>query len=351
MGQPQNPTRQEGDPTGWRRLRALLASASTLVACGAASAVIFHLNHSDYIRWYVKNGSTIALVMSIVSLAIDLDLMPGLISARVDVFVRTCVNLIELPAGIWLSAVVPSSISRFYMPSNTSSWTGSSPPAGKASEQSASETAPHQDPTAALWLLLVESQDSHEVLHRLRVLGAYQKTDGRPEFFALGGPWRAGMVLTGSHAWVTNDGQLRLTVTDRDGKEHVVVPDFSRGSRSFAPGPGRRVSGGKFFADILATPMVYVVAIVVVVALFAWFVVLAPLQYLTFLICGSLMRAIQDQELSAFYDPAKDRVRPHWTGRPLPKNVTETRLRRHPVTTTLAVSSLCLWLLSTFLKL
>jgi len=78
-------------------------------------------------------------------------------------------------------------------------------------------------------------------------------------------------------------------------------------------------------------------------------VILAPLQYLTFLVCGAPLRVIQRQELTAVYDPEADRVRAHWTRRPVPENVAEAQLRQRPVTSTLAVSSLILWLLSLLL--
>jgi hypothetical protein len=327
----------------------VLAFALTLAVCGVGSAAVFRLNQLDYVRWYIENGSVIALVMSIVSLTVELDRMPGLVSARVDVFVRTGLRLITLPWVAWLPALVPSSVARLYMPAPTSSWTGPEEQ-GPTDDEARRASVPHRDPTSARRLLLVAGRDSDEVLYRLTVMGAYEKDDGRPQFAVLGGPWETLQVLTGVSAWMTDAGELRLTATDRDGGEHVVVPDFAaRASLPVVPGPARRVSLGHLLGDLAAMPVVVVLVAVVMTAVLAWFVVLAPLQYLTFLVCGAPARVLQGQELTAVYDPAANQVRAHWTGRPVPQNLAEAQLRQRPVTTTLAVSSLILWLLSMLL--
>jgi hypothetical protein len=348
MNRPDDRARPQSQAGDQARPVAVLSSALTLAVCGVGSAMVFHLNHADYVRWYIKNGSVVALVMSIVSLTVELDSMPGLISARVDIFVRTGLRLIALPWVAWLPALVPSSFSRLYMPAPTSSWTGTEGE-GLTDGEGQRASVPHQHPASARRLLLVAGRDSDEVLYRLYVMGAYEENDGRPQFAVVGGPWKNFQVLTGSSAWVTDVGELRLTVTDRDGGEHVVVPDFSAPALPFVPGPGRRASLGQLLGNLAAMPVVAVLVAVVMAAVLTWFVVLAPLQYLTFLVCGAPVRVIQGQELTAVYDPAANRVQAHWTGRPVPENVAEAQLRRRPVTTTLAVSSLILWLLSVLL--
>jgi hypothetical protein len=327
----------------------VFAFALTLAACGVGSATVFRLNQVDYVRWYIENGSVVALVMSIMSLAVELDRMPGLVSARVDVFVRTGLRLIILPWVAWLPALVPSSFARLYVPASTSSWTGSEEQR-PIDDDGRRASVLHRDPTSARRLLLVAGRDSDEVLYRLTVMGAYEEDDGRPQFGVLGGPWDTFQVLTGVSAWVTDAGELRLTASDRDGGEHVVVPDFSaRASLPVVLGPGRRGSLGHLLGDLAAMPVVVVVVAVVMAAVLAWFVVLAPLQYLTFLVCGAPARVLHGQELTAVYDPAANQVRAHWTGRPVPQNLAEAQLRQRPVTTTLAVSSLVLWLLGMLL--
>jgi hypothetical protein len=347
MSQPDGRVPPQSQSGNQARPVAVLAFALTLAACGVGSATVFRLNQVDYVRWYIENGSVIALVMSIMSLAVELDRMPGLVSARVDVFVRTGLRLITLPWVAWLPALVASSMARLYMPAPTSSWTGSEEQ-GPTDDEGRRASVLHQNPTSARRLLLVAGRDSDEVLYRLTVMGAYEEDDGRPQFAVLGGPWETFQVLTGVSAWVTDAGELRLTATDRDGGEHVVVPDFSARA-SVVPGPGRRVSLGHMLGDLAAMPVVVVLVAVVMAAVLAWFVVLAPLQYLTFLVCGAPARVLQGQELTAVYDPAANQVRAHWTGRPVPQNLAEAQLRQRPVTTTLAISSLILWLLSVLL--
>jgi hypothetical protein len=135
-------------------------------------------------------------------------------------------------------------------------------------------------------------------------MGAYEQDDGRPQFAVLGGPWETFQVLTGLSAWLTEAGELRLTVADRDGGEYVVVPDFS--APRLLPvvlGPARRASVGAFLGSLVALPVVVVLVVVIMAAVLAWFIVLAPLQYVTFLVCGAPVRVIQGQELTAVNDP------------------------------------------------
>ena len=108
---------------------------------------------------------------------------------------------------------------------------------------------PHEDPTRAQVLLIVAGPDSDEVLHHVRVIGAYQDEDGRPWFYAFGAEWPA-QVLKGMAAWVTGDSELRLTVADRDGTEYVVVPKRLRSPSSVAFGPAESLGCGQMLSDL-----------------------------------------------------------------------------------------------------
>jgi hypothetical protein len=148
MDGPDDDERPLGRSRDGARFLDVVASALTLAVCGLGSAVVFRLYHADYVLWYLENGSVVALVMSIVSLTVELDRMPGLISARVDVFVRTCLRLIALPWVAWLPALVPSSIFRLYLPAETSSWTGTEGE-GFSGVEAPRASPPHRDPTSA----------------------------------------------------------------------------------------------------------------------------------------------------------------------------------------------------------
>jgi hypothetical protein len=77
-----------------RQLRSAALAMILLIFFSWASWEIFRHQNSDYIKWYVQNGSTIALIMGLVSLAIDLDRLPGLISLRPDIFIATAVKVV-----------------------------------------------------------------------------------------------------------------------------------------------------------------------------------------------------------------------------------------------------------------
>jgi len=148
MNEPDDRVRPQSQSGDQARPMAVLAAGLTLAGCGAASAMIFRLNHVGYVRWYIDNGSVVALVMSIASLTLALDSLPGLISARVDVFVRTGLRLVALPAVAWLPALVPSSFLRLYVPAPTSSWTGAQGE-GLTGGEGRRASAPHQHPASA----------------------------------------------------------------------------------------------------------------------------------------------------------------------------------------------------------
>ena len=63
---------------GWIMLAVLVAAAS----------LIFRAFDSNYLRWYIDNGSTIALATAFLTLVIELEYYEGLISAHPLVYLR-----------------------------------------------------------------------------------------------------------------------------------------------------------------------------------------------------------------------------------------------------------------------
>jgi len=68
-----------GDGSG-KRLHPLVTLAA-IVALVAANYVVFRLFDRNYFRWYLDHGAVLALALSLVALAIDLDRDPTIIAA------------------------------------------------------------------------------------------------------------------------------------------------------------------------------------------------------------------------------------------------------------------------------
>jgi hypothetical protein len=65
-----------------------------LVTAVVADYAVFQLLDVNYFRWYVANGSWIALVVGGVAVAVDLERVPGLISVYPATFLAGCFELI-----------------------------------------------------------------------------------------------------------------------------------------------------------------------------------------------------------------------------------------------------------------
>ncbi len=86
-----------------RRHRRRLEFAFFLAIVGMVGInwLVFHLAGSDYLRWFVENGTLIALGFALVSVAIDLNRHTGLIATSVTGFVATLLEVfIELSGSI-----------------------------------------------------------------------------------------------------------------------------------------------------------------------------------------------------------------------------------------------------------
>ena len=70
-----------------------LVSLTAIVALVAANYAVFRLLDHNYFRWYLDHGAELALALSLVALAVDLDRDPTLVAA----------NSILLRSWFWLS--------------------------------------------------------------------------------------------------------------------------------------------------------------------------------------------------------------------------------------------------------
>jgi hypothetical protein len=187
------------------------------------------------------------------------------------------------------------------------------------------------------------SRESDEVVGRIYVLGASREP---PRFYLISQRWEGEAKLFSlQESWSDQRGEMRLLVTDREGSELILRPDFSY-MRRFVMGP-YAVSRAGCLADIVAFPIIVALSIVITGGFVAWFVALAPLQYATFAICGTLSRRLLRYPMTYGYDAEVERVQVYPLAESdVPKQIAAVQFRLKPVTTTLAVSALVLWLLS-----
>jgi hypothetical protein len=61
-----------------------LVSLAVIVALVAANYLVFRLLERNYFRWYLDHGAELALALTLVALAVDLDRDPTLVSAHPD---------------------------------------------------------------------------------------------------------------------------------------------------------------------------------------------------------------------------------------------------------------------------
>ena len=92
--------REKGDvANGW-------LSAAMIVVALAADYVIFRfLLGSDYVSWYVANGGTLALVLTVFALAVNLDEELGLVSAHPGQYVGAWFAVFG-EGSYWLSGLL-----------------------------------------------------------------------------------------------------------------------------------------------------------------------------------------------------------------------------------------------------
>ena len=90
---------EDGAVAGW-------VSAAIIVLALVADYVIFRfLLDSDYVHWYVANGGTLALVLTVFALAVNLDDEPGLVSAHPAQYVGAWFAFFG-EGSYWLSGLI-----------------------------------------------------------------------------------------------------------------------------------------------------------------------------------------------------------------------------------------------------
>jgi hypothetical protein len=85
----------------WRLLGWAFVGWLGLGAVMAIDALVFHALDSNYLRWYIENGSAIALVTAFLSLVVDLDLIGDLVSAHPIAYLRGAFRVL----AVWFTAL------------------------------------------------------------------------------------------------------------------------------------------------------------------------------------------------------------------------------------------------------
>ena len=253
----------------WRGRRRLVGSLLTMVLCAIASSVGFHFfAGTDYLAWYLANGTAIAALTGLVALTIDLDPIADLISPSPSKYLRACWMVVRLPAHAWAPALFPPDV-RLSLPG---------------------------DPG-----------------YRARPRGSF--------------------------------ASLRSHITSSDGGKSVRSVRSVGGLYNIESDTANLPTFG-LLSTFGTAPFTATIICLVMAAFLAWLIILAPLQYVTSAILGIPVRRTRERGITVLYTDTHQSIRMQRVIDPIPPKLSEVQILRRPVTTTMAISTLVLWLVS-----